>query len=137
MSTQTLDMKSLQVAGVSASLDRSALPSRTQLSGAVYPSLAAINTTWADFINCRLKENITLPVQLGDCKNVSGVLWVFGAYCRTAAAQYQAVFAHFQQIGLNLASEISAASLVPMTPSTSQQEHIARSPDRAARDSLP
>ena len=137
MSTQTLDMKSLQVAGVSASLDRSALPSSTQLSGAVYPSLAAINTTWAGFINCRLKENITLPEQLGDCENLSSVLWVLGAYCRTAAAQYQAAFAHFQQIGLKFASEISAASLVPMTPSTLQQEHTARSPDRAARNALP
>ena len=137
MSTQTTDMKSLQVAGGSDSLDRSALPSSTQLSGALYASLAAINTTSAGFMNCRLKENITLPEQLSDCKNLSGVLWLFGAYCRTAAAQYQAAFAQFQQIGLNLAREISAVSLVPMTPSAPQQEHTARSPDRTARNALP
>ena len=85
-----------------------------ELSSAVYPSLAAINTTWADFINRRLKENLTLPEQLGDCENLSSVLRVYRAYCCTAAAQYQAVFAHLQLIGLNLASEVSAASLVPM-----------------------
>ena len=142
MSTKTLespDIRSMQVeARVSAPFDRSALPKSTQLSGAVYPSLAAINTTWAGFINRRLKENLTLPEQLGDCKNLSSVLRVYGAYCCTAAAQYQAAFAQFQHIGLNLASEVSAASLVPMMRiSAIQHEHIARSPDRAVRHCFP
>jgi hypothetical protein len=40
-------MKSTQVdARESVSFDRSALPSSSRLSGAVYPSLVAINTAW-------------------------------------------------------------------------------------------
>ena len=132
------DMKRTQVdARKSVSFDRSALPSSSQLSGAVYPSLVAINTTWADFINRRLKENLTLPEQLGDCENLSSVLRVYRGYCRTAAAQYQAVFAHLQLIGLNLASEVSATALVPMRIFATQHRHIARSPDRAARGCFP
>jgi hypothetical protein len=116
------------------SADHSAPPQSTQPGGAVYPSLAAINTTWVGFINRHLKENLTLLEQLSDCKNLSGVLRVYGAYCWTAAAQYQAALVNFQQIGLNLASEVSAASLMPIRISAIQHEYTARSPDRAARD---
>lgn len=141
MSTKTVespDIRSMQVeARVSAPFDHSVLPRSTQLSGAVYPSLAAINTTWAGFINHRLKENLTLPDQLGDCTTLSGVLRAYGIYFCTAAAQYQAALVHFQQIGLNLASEVSAASLVPMRISAIHHEHTARSPDRAVRDCFP
>jgi hypothetical protein len=100
----------------------------------VYPSLAAINTTWAGFINRRLKENLTLPEQLVDCKNLWGVLRVYGVYYRTAAAQYYAAFAQLQIIGVNLASEISSASYVPFRISASLDQKTARAPERAARD---
>jgi hypothetical protein len=98
---------------------------------------ALLQSTRPGFINRRLKENLTLPEQLGDCENLSSVLRVYGAYCRTVAAQYQAVFAHLQLIGLNLASEVSATALVPMRIFATQHRHIARSPDRAARRCFP
>lgn len=141
MSTKTVespDIKSVRVeVRASAPIDRSAMPRGTQLSGAVYPSLAAINTTWAGFINRRLMENLTLSEQLGDCTSLSSVLRVYGAYCCTAVAQYQAALVNFQRIGLNLASEVAVASLVPMRISAIQHEHTARSPDRAVRDCFP
>lgn len=140
MSTKTVepaDTKSMRVeARASAPLGGSALPSSTELSRAVYPSLAAITTTWAAFINRRLNENLTLPGQLGDCKNLSSVLRVYGAYCCTAAAEYQAALLNFQQIGFNLAREFSTASLMPIRIAA-QHEHTARSPERAARDCFP
>ena len=137
MSTKTLESSDLTNMQVEARKLVLPSPRSAQLSGAVYPSLAAINTTWAGFINRRLKENLTFPEQLGDCKNLWGVLRVYGAYCRTAAAQYQAAFTQLQHIGLNLASEISSASLVPVTASAPQNEHTARSPERAVRDCFP
>lgn len=142
MSTKTLESpdtkKGTQVeARAPIPADRSAPQRSTELSGAVYQSFAALNTTWAGFINRRLKEDLTLPEQLGECKSLSGVLRVYGAYCSTAVAQYQTAFAQFQQIGINLASEVSAASLVAVRISAPQNEHTARSPDRAARDCLP
>jgi hypothetical protein len=115
----------------------SARPSSTDLSRTVYPSLAAITTTWAAFVNRRLNENLALPGQLGDCKNVSSVLRVYGAYCCTAAAEYQAALLNFQQIGFNLAREFSAASLMPIRNAAIQHEHTARSPERAPRDCFP
>jgi hypothetical protein len=141
MSTKTVepsDTKSARVeARASVSLGDSALPSSTELGRAVYPSLAAITTTWAAFINRRLNENLMLPRQLGDCKNVSSVLRVYGAYCCTAAAEYRAAMLNFQQIGFNLAREISVASLLPIRIAAIQHEHSARSPERAARHCLP
>ena len=140
MTTKTVepaDPKSLRVeARASAPLRASALPSSTELSHTVYPSLAAITTTWAAFINRRLNENLTLPGQLGDCKNLSSVLRVYGAYCCTAAAEYQAALLNFQQIGFNLAREFSAESLMPIRIGA-QHEHTALSPERAARDCFP
>ena|SRR5690348_954027 len=132
------DMKSTQVAPhESASFDRSALRSSTRLSGVVHPILAGISTTWAGFINRRLEENLTLPGQLHDCQNLSGVLRVYEAYCRTAAAQYQAVFGHLQQIGLTLASELSAATLAPTRICATQHQPTARYSARATRGCFP
>jgi hypothetical protein len=110
MSTKTVepaDTKSMRVESrASAPLVGSAPPpTGSELSRAVYPSLAAITTTWAAFVNRRLNENLTLPGQLGDCRNVSSVLRVCGAYCCTAAAEYQAALLYFQQKGFNLARE--------------------------------
>jgi|SRR5688572_20440019 hypothetical protein len=127
MSTKTLEVSDLKNMQVETSKLALPSPRSTQLSGAVYPSLAAINMTWARFINRRLKEDLTFPEQLGDCKNLWSVLCVCGAYCRTAAAQYQATFTQLQQIGFNLTSEISSASLVPITASTPRNEQPARS----------
>jgi hypothetical protein len=135
---ESADTKSMRVeARASAPLVGLAPPRGSELSRAVYPSLAAITTTWAAFINRRLNENLTLPGQLGDCRNVSSVLRVYGAYCCTAAAEYQAALLNFQQIGFNLAREFSAASLMPIRIAAIQHEHTARSPERAARDCFP
>ncbi len=76
MTTMTLEPSDQNGAHVeartSASFDRSPLPRSPQFSDAVYPSLAAINTTWAGFINRRLKENLTLPVRIpGKADSVS------------------------------------------------------------------
>jgi hypothetical protein len=92
---------------------------------------------WAAFVNRRLNENLTLPGQLGDCKNLSSVLRVYGAYCCTAAAEYQAALLNFQQIGFNLARACSAASLTPIRIAAIQHEHTARSPERAGRGCFP
>ena len=140
MSTKTIepaDTKSMRVeAHATAPLRGSVLPSSTELSRTVYPSLAAITTTWAAFINRRLNQNLALPGQLGDCKNVSSILRVYGAYCCTAAAEYQAALLDLQQIGFNLAREFSSPSLMPIRIAA-QHEHTARSPERAARDCFP
>lgn len=141
MSTKTVepaDMTSVRVeARAPTSLDGSALPTSPELSRAVYPSLAAIATTWASFINRRLNENLALPEQLGDCKNLSSVLRVYGAYCYRAATEYQAALLDFQQIGFNLAREVSEARLLPMKIAAFQHEYTGRSPERASRDRFP
>ena len=126
MNTKTLessDLKNIQVETRKLAL---LSPRNTQLSDAVYPSLAAINTTWAGFINGRLKENLTSLEELGDCKNLRSVLCVYRAYCRTAATQYQATFTQLQQIGLDLASKISSASLVQIIASAPDSEQTPR-----------
>jgi hypothetical protein len=103
----------------------------------VYPSLATIATAWAAFIDRRLNENLALSAQLGDCKNLSSVLRVYGAYCCTAAAEYQAALFNFQQVGFNLAREFSAANLMLFRIPAIQHEHTARSLERATRDCFP
>lgn len=138
MSTKTLQSPDMHVEARGPALaDRSTPQQNTEPGGALYQSLAAVNMTWAAFINHRLKADLTLPEQLGQCRSLWGTLFVYGAYCRTAVAQYQAAFAQFQQIGLDLASKLPAAGLVPVRISTVQHEHTARSSDRAARDCFP
>lgn len=118
MSTRTLeapDMKDVQAEPPApAPACSSMLPLGTKFGDAVYYGLAAISATWAGL-----------------------VLRVYGAYCRTAVEQSQAAFAQFQKIGLNLASEVPAAVLVPVKIHKSQHEHAARPPDRATRGCLP
>jgi len=138
MSTKTFESPDMHVEAREPVLAGRSTPQQsTELSGALYQSLAALNMTWAVFINHRLKEDLILPEQLGQCRSLSGMLSVYGAYCRTAVAQYQAAFAQFQQIGLNLASKLPSAGLVPVRISIVQHEHTARSSDRAARDRFP
>ena len=73
MSTKTIESsetRSMQVEmPVLTPTDRSTLPRSTEFSSAVYRNFAAMYTTWTGFINRRLKEDLTLPEHLGECKS--------------------------------------------------------------------
>ena len=76
-----------------------AIPALSGLNGALYQSLAAMNTAWVEFANRRLKENLALPEHIASCTTVPRLLWVYNSYCRTAVEDYQAAVVEVQRIG--------------------------------------
>jgi hypothetical protein len=77
------------------------IPALSGLNGALYQSLAAINTAWLGFANRRLKENLALPEHIAGCTTVPRLFWVYNSYCRTAVEDYQATVAEIQRLGQN------------------------------------
>ena len=74
-----------------------AVPALSGFNGALYQSLAAMNTAWLEFANRRLKETLALPEHIAGCTTVPRLLWVYNSYCRTAVEDYQAAVAEIQR----------------------------------------
>jgi hypothetical protein len=104
-------------------LNRPALTAMAQVNGKVYENLAAMNRSWADFVNRRLKKELGVPNQLAACKSVQDVYGVCADYFQTAVTDYQTEFEQMSKLGRTLADE----ALQAMQPK----------PDEAAREGRP
>ena len=107
------------------------------LSAQLCRSLAALNATWVDLTNKRLRENFRLPRELASCTSLPAMLWVYRNYCQAAVLQYQSGFSQFQQIALHLTRDVPVGSFKPAEPSGDIQKHAARPWVAATDDVLP
>jgi hypothetical protein len=100
-------------------------------------SLAAINATWIDLTNQRLKENFRLPRELAACTSVPAMLRAYRNYCEAAIRQYESGLSEFRQIALQLFREVPAVSFMPAKATGEIQERSAHSAEPATDDALP
>ena len=86
-------------------LNRPALTALAEVNGKVYDNLAAINKSWASFLNRRLKEEFAMPQQLAACKTVQDMYGVYTEFFQNAYADYQSEFEQIGKLGKSLADE--------------------------------
>jgi hypothetical protein len=86
-------------------LNRPALTAMAQVNGKVYENLAAMNKSWAEFLNRRLKEDLGVASQLATCKSVQDVYGLYSEYLQTAMSDYRAELEEIGKLGKTLADD--------------------------------
>jgi len=84
-------------------LNRPALTAMAQMNGKVYENLAAMNRSWADFLNRRLEKDLGVPRQLAACKSIQEVYGVYAEFFQSAVADYQGELEEMTKLGKTLA----------------------------------
>jgi hypothetical protein len=86
-------------------LNRPALAAMAQVNDKVYDGIAALNRNWINFVNRRLKEDLSIPQQLASCKSVQEMYGVYSEFLQTAYADYQSGFEQMTKLGKSLADD--------------------------------
>jgi hypothetical protein len=86
-------------------MNRPALTAMAEVNGKVYENLAAMNKSWAEFLNRRLKEDLGVASQLVSCKSVQDVYGLYSEYLQTAMKDYHAELEEIGKIGKTLADD--------------------------------
>ena len=84
-------------------MNRPALTAMAQVNGKVYENLAAMNKSWAQFLNRRLKEDLGVASQLATCKSMQDVYGLYAEYMQTAMSDYRAEIDEMSKLGKTLA----------------------------------
>jgi hypothetical protein len=90
-------------------INRPALTAMAQVNGKVYENLAAMNKSWAEFLNRRLKEDLGVASQLAGCKSVQDVYGLYTDYLQTAMSDYRAEIEEMGKLGKTLADDTMEA----------------------------
>lgn len=93
-------------------INRPALEAMAEVNGKVYENLAAMNRSWADFLNRRLRQDLGVPRQLAACKSVQEVYGVYADFFQTAVADYQTELEQMSRLGKTLADDTVQAMQV-------------------------
>jgi hypothetical protein len=86
-------------------MNRPALTAMAQMNGKVYENLAAMNQSWAAFLNRRLKEDLGVASQLATCKSMQDVYGLYTGYLQTAMNDYRAEIEEMSKLGKTLADD--------------------------------
>jgi hypothetical protein len=70
-------------------MQRPTFTAMAEVNTKLYEGIAAANREWASFVNQRLKEDLAMPQQLAECRNVQDLFRVYAQFFQTACAQYQ------------------------------------------------
>ena len=90
-------------------LNRPAWTAMAQVNGKVYENLAAMNKSWAEFLNRRLKKELGVPEQLAGCKSLQEMYGVYAEYLQSAVTDYQAELKEMSKLGKTLADDTMQA----------------------------
>jgi hypothetical protein len=86
-------------------MNRPALTAMAQVNGKVYENLSAMNKSWAEFLNRRLKEDLGVASQLATCKSMQDVYGLYSEYLQTAMSDYRAGLEEIGKLGKTLADD--------------------------------
>jgi hypothetical protein len=84
-------------------MQRPALTAMAEANTKLYESIAAANREWALFVNRRLKEDLAVPQQLAECKNLPDLYRVYAQFFQNACLQYQAGLEQMTKLGRSMA----------------------------------
>jgi hypothetical protein len=103
-------------------MQRPALAAIAELNGRLYDSIAAVNEEWASFINRRLREDLTVPQQLAECKTVQDLYRVYARFFENVYADYQSELDQMTKLGRSIA-ENALQPLQSRSEGTGQSKH--------------
>ena len=86
-----------------------AFAAMADVNGRLYTGLIEFNKEWANFVNRRLQDDLSLPQQFGACKTPRDVFKVYADFYRQAFEDYQHEFAKLAKMGQGLAAEAAEA----------------------------
>jgi Phasin protein len=86
-------------------MQRPALTAMAQLNTRLYASLAAVNKEWASFVTRRLKEDLSVPQQLAECKTMQDLYRVYADFFQNACSQYQSGLEQMTKLGKSIAED--------------------------------
>jgi Phasin protein len=84
-------------------MQRPALTAMAEANTRLYESIAAANREWALFVNRRLKEDLAVPQQLAECKNLPELYRVYAQFFQNACSQYQSGLEQMTRLGRSMA----------------------------------
>ena len=84
-------------------MQRPALTAMAEVNTKLYESIAAANREWASFVNRRLKEDLAVPQQLAECKNLQDLYRVYAQFFQNARSQYQSGIEQMTKVSQSMA----------------------------------
>jgi len=79
-------------------------------NGRVFEDLARLGNEWVDFVNRRLKEDISLLPRFAACRCAEEVSNVYAEFWRNAGEDYSREFAALSRLSEDLATSVFTAS---------------------------
>jgi hypothetical protein len=86
-------------------INRPAWTAMAQVNGKVYENLAAMNKSWAEFLNRRLKKELGVPEKLAACKSLQEMYGVYAEHLQGALTDYQTELKEMSELGKTLADD--------------------------------
>jgi hypothetical protein len=94
-------------------MQRPALTAMAEANTKLYESIAAANREWALFVNRRLKEDLAVPQQIAECKNLPDLYRVYAQFFQNACSQYQSGLEQMTKLGRSMAENAFQALQSP------------------------
>jgi hypothetical protein len=70
-------------------MQRPALATMAEMNTRLYESISAVNQEWTAYVNRCLKEDLAVPQQLAECKNLPDLYRLYAQFFQTACSQCQ------------------------------------------------
>jgi hypothetical protein len=110
--------------GIEAMIEaqRPAIAAMAEVNTRMYESIAAANREWASFINQRLKDDLAMPRQLAECKNLQDLYRVYAQFFQNACSQYQSGLERMMKLSQSI-TEAAVQSLQSRSGEATQTKH--------------
>ena len=110
--------------GIEAMIEaqRPAFTAMAEVNTRMYESIAAANREWASFINRRLKDDLAMPQQLAECKNLQDLYRVYTQFFQNACSQYQSGLEQMMKLSQSI-TEAAVHSLQSRSGEATQTKH--------------
>jgi hypothetical protein len=110
--------------GIQAMIEaqRPSFTAMAEVNTRMYESIAAANREWASFINRRLKDDLAMPQQLAECKNLQDLYRVYAQFFQNACSQYQSGLEQMMKLSQSI-TEAAVHSLQFRSGEATQTKH--------------
>jgi hypothetical protein len=122
--TNTETSNQMMQFGIEAMIEaqRPAISAMAEVNTRMYESIAAANREWASFINQRLKDDLAMPRQLAECKNLQDLYRVYAQFFQNACSQYQSGLERMMKLSQSI-TEAAVQSLQSRSGEAAQTKH--------------
>ena len=122
--TNTETSNQMMPFGIEAMIEaqRPAITAMAEVNTRMYESIAAANREWASFINRRLKDDLAMPQQLAECKNLQDLYRVYAQFFQNACSQYQSGLEQMMKLSQSI-TEAAVHSLQSRSGEATQTKH--------------